>query len=162
MAIEWTPDYCLTCDHQCPAGAAYCSQSCRLADLERASCTSSNSSPTSATSYSSAGPSTGFYLPPAYNFPTHSPTSPTSYSSLPKATYQSTNPAPYSYSSLRSKPSRFGIGLQAAPTRSSMGSSSGFNQPESPSLSDKAAQELRDYANSFDQVRDLKRRMSTV
>jgi len=160
MAIEWTPDYCLTCDHQCPAGAAYCSQSCRLADLERASCTSSNSSPTSTTSYTSAGPSTGFYLPPAYNFPTYSHTSPTSHSSLPKSTYQSTDPAPYGYSSMRSKPSRFGIGLQAAPTRSSMGS--GFNQPESPSLSDKAAQELRDYANSFDQVRDLKRRMSTV
>ena len=172
MAIEWTPDYCLTCDHQCPAGAAYCSQSCRLADLERASCTSSNSSPKSVASYTTTTfPTNGFYLPPSYNFPTYiAPTSASSTSAVnsspspTKGPFDSYHASTFSYSSARGRStSRYGLGLQSSPSRSSLASIPFQNaQPESPCMSDKAAQELRDYASCFDQVRDLRRRLSTV
>jgi len=165
MAIEWTPDYCLTCDHQCPAGAAYCSQSCRLADIESASCTSSNSSLKSATNYSLPTPSNGFYLPPPLNFAEYASNSPSSSFPHIKSSVASSTAATFSYnsSSTRVRSSLQSSGLYSFSSRASFNStSSPYSQPESPCLSDKAIQELKDYANCFDQVRDLKRRMSIV
>lgn len=35
MASDWTPDFCLVCDQQTPGNEVYCSQGCRLADLDQ-------------------------------------------------------------------------------------------------------------------------------
>ena len=50
--MDWSPDYCLSCDRQ-TEGGAYCSQACRLADLEKAKSPSQLSSSASSTASSS-------------------------------------------------------------------------------------------------------------
>ena len=54
-------DFCLACDKQCTEGS-YCSQACRLAELERAS-----NAPTSPTT--PAGFENSYALSSAYGFP---------------------------------------------------------------------------------------------
>ncbi|KAJ4294646.1 hypothetical protein N0V90_008337 [Kalmusia sp. IMI 367209] len=67
--MEWSPDFCLSCDRQIAEGGAYCSQACRLADLEKASNAGPQTPSQLSSSASSTGSSTnGFYLPPAVNF----------------------------------------------------------------------------------------------
>lgn len=83
-AMESFLDYCLTCDRQ-TNGTTYCSQACRLAELDHSthryvpysSKHRHDSYPTSQTS--SWGK--GLHLPPAYNFSLHRTTSQTSISS---------------------------------------------------------------------------------
>lgn len=173
MAIEmdWSPDYCLSCDRQISQSGhgAYCSQSCRLADLERASCNSGSSSPQAAPAPSWQNPNiigTGaaFYLPPPLNFsamsgrqpssPASSPTSRSPLSSTPPPTYYSTSP--YATNSRSSQ-------LYTSPSRTSLSSLHSYSGQQEPAiLSDKVKSELRDYASSFDHVRDWKRRMTVV
>lgn len=172
--LDWSPDFCLSCDRQSVSGGAYCSQSCRLADLERASggSSSTSSSPqTSPRSWSqqSSHHSNGMVLPPALNFSalsgrqssasTPSPTSRSPFSSTPPlAGY------PSSYSS-RHQPSSYSQNptLYTSPSRTSLSSlQSTSQQYEAGYLSDKAKTELRDYASSFDHTRDVRRRMTVV
>ncbi|KAK6359551.1 hypothetical protein TWF696_000704 [Orbilia brochopaga] len=156
MPFEWSLDYCLACDREAPNGAAYCSQACRLSDLERASYSASASSspkePTAPTNSSSAAPG-GFYLPPALNF-----------SALRTSHEQSPSDSSpvFSMPGWNGRKGSLASNLHPSPSRTSLSSmpsqqSSSFEQAY---LSAKAARELSDYANSFDQVRDNKRRMT--
>lgn len=169
MAIEmdWSPDYCLSCDRQISQSGhgAYCSQSCRLADLERASSNSGSSSPTTAPTSSwqnsNMGTSAGFYLPPPLNFSAMSGRQSSSAASSPvsRSPLSSTPPNHYSTSPYASRPSQ----LYTSPSRTSLSSLNSYNGQQEPAvLSDKVKSELRDYASSFDHVRDWKRRMTVV
>ncbi|EPS44024.1 hypothetical protein H072_1993 [Dactylellina haptotyla CBS 200.50] len=153
MPFEWSLDYCLTCDREAPNGAAYCSQACRLADMERASC---SSSPKTATSASTTGAPGGFYLPPALNFSTlrssHEPSS-----GSPRANSSSWLPQSQS----NGRKGSAGSNLHPSPSRTSLSSMPSQHSPfEQSYLSEKALRELNEYANAFDQVRDNKRRMT--
>jgi len=174
--MDWYPDYCLSCDREISQSGhgAYCSQSCRLADLERASCRSGSSSPqagaTSSSSPSWSGPtlpnSGGFYLPPPLNFSAMSgkqssssaASSPAARSPLSSTLPPSSQYSPPSYISNGNR----APGLYLSPSRSSLSSLQSSTTQEPAVLSDKVKSELRDYASSFDHVRDWKRRMTVV
>lgn len=118
MTTEWSLDYCLVCDRQ-TLGGPYCSQSCRLAELDHVTSEALRSSTTKGVT-------------------THS--------------YQSGTSAYSSWNVTRAlSPSSSHTSL------SSLRSSSSLNS----TVSDRFQNELRDYASSFDQVRDLKRRMTS-
>jgi len=152
--MDWAHDYCLSCDRQISQSdhGPYCSQACRLADVERAAATSPTPSYASSSSCTHSGQISGFSLPPALNFTSHAPREPSSASSSPtprspiSAQHYSTTPPSYNpqlYSSSRSSVSSFGS-----------------SQQEPLVLSDKVKNELREYAGSFDHVRDWKRKMT--
>lgn len=167
--MDWSPDYCLSCDRQISQSGhgAYCSQSCRLADLERASCNSGSSSPQTAPAASwqnsNIDTGAGFYLSAPYVFPamtrqqSGSPTSsPPSRIPLP-STLTPTQHSTSSYVSSRTAQ------LCISSSRISLSSLHSYSGQQEPVLlSDKVKNELRDYASSFDHVRDWKRRMTLV
>lgn len=153
--MDWSPDYCLSCDRQISEGA-YCSQACRLADLEKAKSPSQLSS-----SASSTGSSTnGFYLPPAVNFSAYKAPTPsrgfdTSYHYYP--TNNGTYFAPAQSASARSsQPQQQQRSLTPSSSRSSLASSTS----QTTGISAQAASQLNYYARNFDQVREIKRRMT--
>jgi endogenous inhibitor of DNA gyrase (YacG/DUF329 family) len=150
--MEWSHDFCLSCDRQISQSdhGAYCSQSCRLADLERASASSTPSSYASSTSNNGQG--SGFYLPPALNFSTISSQS-SSAATSPTSLHPAYSTAPQTCG---------GRTLYSSPSRTSLSSLNNYAQPEPPILSDKVKNELREYAGSFDHIRDWKRRMTVV
>lgn len=166
--MEWSPDFCLACDRQ-SSGGAYCSQACRLADIERASGGSEPVSPTSSApsaSWASSclGTGSGFYLPPPLNFDAYKTSSKNHASKADRRSLGSTPQSSYfpnisssQYTSASSTVSPASKVLTPSSSRSSL-SSIGSTQ-EAASLSDQARSELRGYASSFDQVRDWKRRM---
>ncbi|KAF2142515.1 uncharacterized protein K452DRAFT_286932 [Aplosporella prunicola CBS 121167] len=147
MAAEWSHDFCLSCDKQIAEGA-YCSQACRLADLDKASSECFSSS--MASSYASSNNS-GFYLPPAVNFSAYKtktdspPTSPAAYSPRQQQSYFSSNDA--SKRTLSPSSSRSSLSSVTTPTQG---------------LSAEAATQLRGYTQSFDQVRDMRRRKTSA
>lgn len=178
MEMDWTPDFCLACDRQ-TSGGAYCSQSCRLADLENSSNGSEPASPSTPNgigSWSSRtfttlrNPPSGFYLPPPINFDaykarlTHNTPSPT-------ALHPCLQPSKPSYFASISL-SQFGPTPKATTreTRSSLTTSSSQSSlsslqssaytPDDSHLSEHARNELRNYANSFDRARHWKRRIT--
>lgn len=176
MDSNWSLDYCLACDRQ-TSGGAYCSQVCRLGDLETSSCASSESaSPTSAgqSSFwtSSMSPSkSGFYLQPAIDFglyrsnhPLSSPdprrTKPEYGTSYFSTTFQTqTPPVPLPVPTTTTK--------QTLTTSSSQSSFASMQSKTSTTsrnsgLSTQAKTELRNYANSFDLLRVWKRRMNST
>jgi len=159
--LDWSPDFCLTCDRESISGEAYCSQQCRLADVEKASgASSSSSSPqTTPMTLASAPPSgNGFYLPPPLNFSAMSSSRQTPTARSPVTTSHSA----YGYPTQAPQQGRT-TSLYSSPSRTSL-SSLQSTSPQSSEvyLSDKAKNELRDYASSFDHVRDWKRRMTVV
>jgi len=150
---SWNNDYCLSCDRQMSEPSAYCSQACRLADLEKAGRAQQLSSSASSTSSSN----NGFYLPPAVNFSAYkapssskgfdmNPTSPYHYYPTQNGSYfappQAARPAPQ-----RS--------LTPSSSRSSLASTSSQTQS---GVSQQAATQLNNYMRQFDQTRDMKRR----
>ena len=162
MELNWVPDYCLACDKQTEC-ETYCSQTCRLADLEKSSNWASSASPTTpAWTSSDSNRGSGFYLSPAFNFAAYK---------APQATSDwpaSGQPAPqqpsyFSASSTTTKnastrtlsPSSSRSSLNSTTTTSSSSSSSHQN-----SLSEQARTELRGYTNSFDSTRNWRRRMT--
>ena len=160
MEMEWSLDYCLTCDRQ-TTGEAYCSQICRLADLETSSCGSEPPSPTRTHTPNSGlpagpGPSNGFVLPPAFDFAAYRRSSPSPNHSRPSSSYFSSNATASSTSRSSASPRV----LTPSSSHASLNSSTtSVNLTES--ISSQARTELRDYTSSFDQVRDLRRRMTT-
>ncbi|THW13809.1 hypothetical protein D6C77_04392 [Aureobasidium pullulans] len=128
-------DFCLACDKQTSEGL-YCSQACRLADLEKAgsSTPSSPFSPTLESSSRSYFPTTsaGFQLPEAFSF------KPTSMST---AFAESSSPR---------------RALSPSSSRSSLSSSAGSQS--SNIISEQARTELQTYVSAFDQTREMKRR----
>ena len=167
--MDWSHDFCLSCDRQISQSdhGAYCSQQCRLADLERASsCSPSASSGDSWTTPTPHGASTqGFYLPPALNFSSYSARQPVSSASSPTTRSPiSANAPTHSYpSTSASYGGDQNSRLYSSPSRSSLSSLQSYGQQGEPAaLSDKVKNELRDYAGSFDHIRDWKRRMTVV
>ncbi|KAL2815450.1 hypothetical protein BDW59DRAFT_153876 [Aspergillus cavernicola] len=135
MATEWSLDFCLVCDRQ-TLGGPYCSQSCRLAEVDVSHET---------TSSSIQEPRTTLKKSPhqarrdtATNPP--SSTAQTSYWNSYRPHYQRTLSPSSSQTSL-----------------SSLRSNSSQGSP----ISSQSQTELRDYASCFDQVRDLKRRLTS-
>ncbi|KAJ5297995.1 hypothetical protein PENANT_c012G06540 [Penicillium antarcticum] len=122
MSTEWSLDFCLVCDRQ-TLGAPYCSQTCRLAelDLESSDALSRRSSQAS--------------------------------------THWETGPSQRSESNARenAQPSRI---LSASSSQTSL--SSLKSNASTSNVADRLQDELRDYASCFDQVRDLKRRLTTT
>ncbi|KAL4905678.1 hypothetical protein BDW74DRAFT_11423 [Aspergillus multicolor] len=135
MTTEWSLDFCLVCDRQ-TLGEPYCSQSCRLAELdvsrEMTSTHTRDSKEAPKPSPSPAG--RGAMAKPAPN------TTRTSSWNSYRPHYQKTLSPSSSQTSLSSLRSY---------------SSQGFP------ISSQSQTELRDYASSFDHVRDLKRRLTS-
>ena len=136
-------DYCcLNCDKQ-TSGEAYCSQRCRLADLETSTSGSEPSSPANSSTLSNAphtSSNNGFYLPPAFDFSAYRRSPPPSASSSRPSSWFSFQDEPASPRVLSPSSSHNSLKTDALPTR--------------------AQTELRSYTNSFDPVRDWKRRMT--
>lgn len=164
----WTHQYCLACDKQVQDGAAYCSESCRLADFEK-----SPSSPSSQASSPGLAPTSGpwstapssttshlttprpsvrskFYLSPAYDFSNAQP-----YGTTPSA-----KPLMGYYSSLRSDRPSQSLPLRQLTPSSSHSSLCSMQSTSSDAsrLSDGVKKELQAYAVSFEQVRMQRRR----
>lgn len=154
MELTWSLHYCLACDKQ-TQDEAYCSQSCRLADLENSSDWSGPSSPTNAPS-SDTSKSSAFYLTPAINFSAYGTSTLRKYNAADQATSPST-----SYFSSHST-----IRVATTKTITPSTSSSSLSSTKSAStqvakLSEQARNELLDYTNSFDNVRYWKRRVTS-
>ncbi|KAM0711669.1 hypothetical protein Q7P35_001036 [Cladosporium inversicolor] len=126
-------DFCLACDKQCEG--SYCSQSCRLADLERAPQSGCSSPSTEHASWESTHP--GYVLTPAYNFTERVD------KRLSTSSASSTN----------------GPTLSPSSSRTSLSSASS-SSPSGTGLSKQARAALQDYFSSFDQTRAAKRRSS--
>ena len=144
-------NYCLSCDRQ-TSGEAYCTQACRLADIEASSSGSEPSSPTNTKAATTAAPasrspaSNGFYLPPAIDF--------SAYRRSPPPSAASSRPT--SWLSMSSSL------LDEAPgSPRILSPSTSRNSLKADAISSQARTELRSYTNSFDQVRDWRRRMTT-
>ena len=152
--MECFNDFCLSCDRQIAENGVYCSQSCRLADLERAGSTAQAPSQLSSSASSSSSSNSGFYLAPAINFSAYkassssqqAPSSPYHYYPTANGNYF----APPSASKQSSQRS-----LTPSSSRSSLASSSSRTQS---GISQQAASQLNGYVRSFDQTRDVKRR----
>ncbi|KAL5363047.1 hypothetical protein BJX96DRAFT_155071 [Aspergillus floccosus] len=130
MATDWSLDFCLVCDRQ-TLGAPYCSQSCRLAELDFSSDASLSASRNAAETQRRADKSR---------------TSPERPSSLPCV-----SGAPRDSARVLS-PSSSQTSLSSMKSHTS--------QTSAAALVDQFQNELRDYANCFDPVRDLKRRLT--
>lgn len=172
--MSWTHDICLSCDNQTQDGAKFCSQQCRLLDMERGAgyssgpqtpaAVSGNQSPQSWDSWQMVSTSSrqqSFQLSPAVNFsayrqqaPESPPSSPRSRSTHQSASYFSQNAA----ASATSQTSQRGLTL--SPSRSSLSSvsSSGTNVSSPGLLSEETSNLLRDYSGAFDQTRTWNRR----
>ncbi|KAL2362831.1 hypothetical protein RJZ56_004261 [Blastomyces dermatitidis] len=158
MATAWSLDFCLVCDRQ-TLGGAYCSQACRLAEMDGCATTAADSepsSPTTTTPVASPWTAQGYqhqhqhqqpsalYLGPAIDFSGYKfPGSSSSSSSSSSAT-----PSMPSASRQRLSPSSSQTSLSSLHSVSS----------NSSSLSGQARSELENYSGSFDKVRDWKRR----
>ena len=146
-------DFCLRCDRQTPPGAGnYCSERCRLADLDHSS---RMSQPSSSEIHTARRTPTnrsnqGLSLQPAFDFKIWR-----AYM-LGQDTPDSSNPAsPLHYQS--------GLLIRPLATSSSHCSMDSLESVESSNstISESAKIELRAYANSFDKMRCWKRRLST-
>lgn len=164
--MEWYHDFCLFCDKQTSEGA-YCSQACRLADLER----SGYSEPVSPLNFTSSqrsswtptystSSSKQFQLAPAVNFAACKSKSAATSSRPSRTVY--TQQSAYSTSSNKSSstatstpPKR----LSSSSSRSSLSSIASTSSANG--LTDADYSQLRDYSNSFDQVRTWKRRATS-
>ncbi|OAL48709.1 hypothetical protein IQ07DRAFT_84515 [Pyrenochaeta sp. DS3sAY3a] len=155
---EWCNDFCLSCDRQIADGAIYCSQSCRLADLDKAGSTQAQApSQLSSSASSTSSSNNGFYLPPAVNFSAYKATSTSRASDMaPASPYHYYPTANGSYfappPATRQTPQR---SLTPSSSRSSLASATSQQQP---GISNLAATQLHGYVRSFDQTRDMKRR----
>lgn len=173
--MSWTHDICLSCDNQTQDGAKFCSQQCRLLDMERGAGYSSGPQTPAAVSGKYSPQSYGswqvvstssqqhqpFQLSPAVNFssyrqqPSESPpSSPRSRSTHQSASYFSQHAAAPATSQTSQR------GLTLSPSRSSLSSvsSNGSNVSSPGLLSEETSNLLRDYSGAFDQTRTWKRR----
>ncbi|EFW23383.1 hypothetical protein D8B26_006872 [Coccidioides posadasii str. Silveira] len=149
MSTDWSLDFCIVCDRQ-TLGGAYCSQTCRLAEIDQYS--TSESEPSSPTSTTGLGqPWTVFNQDNGQNQPLGAP------SNFVTPTTQRVHTALSSISNIFSKSSRVTLSPTSSQTSlSSLSSSSSTSIP----LSGQAKTELEEYAGCFDQVRDWKRRLT--
>ena len=176
--MDWSQDFCLACDNANPTDGPYCSEACRLSDtdksteLENSHTTLYSQSHTSRQSdwmATTPNRTLGLYLAPAVNFsalrttapPTRTVSLPSSPQSAASGSYfastsTSTNASSasrhhHSHSSSRKS-------LASSSSRSSLSSIS--TGSSSHGLSDQAIHQLRNYVNSFDHTRDVRRRLT--
>lgn len=147
MAIEWSLDYCLVCDRQI-VGGAYCSQACRLAELDQLS--DSGSPTTTGDAHAAMGTDATRLQPPLGNDSTTAPPA-------PMFSQRITSPVHVPLAVSQCPPRALLTPSSSQTSLSSLQSSSSQSSP----LSDRVRDELRDYASCFDQVRDWKRRLTT-
>ena len=150
--MEWSHEFCLSCDRQIAEGGTYCSQACRLADLEKAGTAEQQTSSNLSSSASSTSSSHGFYLPPAVNFTAlKTPSTSRGFDFGPSVSnYYSTGNG--------SSSSAAGHAQQRSLTPSSSRSSLASTSSQTTSgISAQAADQLNSYVRSFDQARDVKR-----
>jgi len=155
-------DFCLACDRESTNGP-YCSQTCRLADLDRATSSSLNS-PTSPSTSShrwstqSSGSPSAYVLAPAYNFQDRSPyESQPREQSRPQSSYFMRSPAQKTYDEAAAlqrclTPSSSHTSLSSNSSSTSTASGNG--------MSAQAKSELQNYFSSFAQAKAAKRRQS--
>lgn len=129
-------DFCLHCDRDCADGP-YCSQQCKLADLER-------SNPSSPTTLMSTGERNWTSSQTASGY-----TTPSS-SSRPRSSYFFSQQSEH-HDDRQLSPSSSRTSLSS--TSSTSTASGGFSQD--------ARAQLNDYFSSFDQAKAAKRRSST-
>lgn len=145
MSADWSLDFCLVCDQQTSGAGPYCSQSCRLADLDQnASDSSLSSYPVYLSAKSAIQPKTS------------SVSSTQSRSSTASRRFignRSSSSFPSANSSERP------LSLASTSSQTSLSSLTGALSP-SVALSTQVRHELQDYSKSFDQVRDWKRRLT--
>jgi hypothetical protein len=152
MSLDWIHQFCLACDKQTD-GSTYCSESCRLAEFEKNSCTSSPeaTSPSQEWSWTTqqlsiTTPSSKFYLSPAYDFSSRIPIG-SSLTELSRSRVQ----ARLAPGRLPLSPSSSHSSLNSIQTASSV-------RNDGSNLSEIARRELRAYASSFESVRLQRRR----
>lgn len=152
---SWNNEFCLSCDRQIAEGGVYCSQSCRLADLEKAGTATQGQSQLSSSASSSSSSGHGFYLPPAVNFSNYkAPSSSRGFDMAPTSPYYPTTHGAYFAPppAARPAPQR---SLTPSSSQSSLASASSQTQA---GVSQQAATQLSNYMRSFDQTREVKRR----
>jgi hypothetical protein len=150
--MEWSLDFCLVCDRQ-TCGGAYCSQACRLAELDGFSMGSGSSSQTVTSKQTPiGGHSVGSQLPPANKSTVRKSLGmgPSEKASIPLF-YQLVDTA-----STLSHPRQ---NLSPSSSETSL-SSLRSDSSRSTTLSDRVWNELCDYASCFDHVRDWRRRLA--
>jgi hypothetical protein len=146
-------DFCLACDRESTSGP-YCSQACRLADLEKASPPQSPTYPSSSpqsTVSSRLGSGSGFVLAPPYKFPQRATGS-------RSASSEASRPQSSSTDSIR-KTQQQQRSLTPSSSRSSL--SSNMSLSSGTIISEQARQELQEYFDYFAASRASKRRTST-
>ena len=165
----WSPDYCLACDRQ-TTGGAYCSEGCRLADVETSSCNSEPPTPAAledstfwarSTNLDASPIRSGLYLQPAFDFGAYRSSDSLSgvrrtqpayrTASFSPAFHTQTPPNPLPTAAVVLSPSASQTSLQSVQSRSSWNSG----------LSAQAKDQLRTYTNSFDYIRNWRRRMTS-
>lgn len=162
-AMDCFGDFCLACDQQ-TNGTPFCSQACRLAELDHNLSSSEPVSPIyereGISQRSSGLTGKGFHLPPAIDFLSYRRDRSTNQPQLNQTAGSKTEPHRAKVASTPTIPSR---SSKLSPSSSQTSLSSLHTNQSSPGgISEQAWNELRDYASNFDQVRTLKRRMSTL
>lgn len=136
MELTWSHEYCLACDKQISSGA-YCSQSCRQADLEFSS---PQTTPSTSHFPHVTGSKSPFELSPAIDWASYK-------------TPHSGRPGPL-------QSSNDDKSLSSSTSRSSL-SSNTSTKSQHPVLTDKINAQLRDYTNAFDTTRNRGRGWSS-
>ncbi|KAL4877239.1 hypothetical protein BJY04DRAFT_132934 [Aspergillus karnatakaensis] len=135
MTSEWSLDFCLSCDRQ-TLGGPYCSQSCRLAELDV--------SRVAASSHEQESRAT----------PEKEPIL------IRRGTTTNSNTSTAQATSWNSYRSHYQGTLSPSSSQTSL-SSLRSNSSQGSQISTQSQTELRDYASCFDHVRDLKRRLTS-
>jgi hypothetical protein len=176
---DWSHDYCLYCEKQ-TLGGLYCSQACRLADLE-----SPQSAPVSpgysfgdsdslwgfasSTNTFSSRQSAHFQLPPPFDFEKYRASTTSSIESPPLSprSPRLSSTKNHSMKLTRSVPSQRVSSTQPQTKTRSLNTSSSRSSLSSVTssgsatgLSEQAISQLQNYSNSFDHTRDWKRRVT--
>jgi hypothetical protein len=150
--MEWSLDFCLVCDRQ-TGGGAYCSQACRLAELDGFSMSSSSSSQTATSKQTLIGGHNVGSKLPAVNKSTvrKSQDMGSSEKSTTHLFYQLVDTtSTLSHSTRTLSPSSSETSLSSLRSDSS----------RSTTISDRVWNELCDYASCFDHVRDWRRKLA--
>lgn len=150
MSAGWSLDFCLVCDQQTSGAGPYCSQSCRLADLDQHG---------SESVHSSCSP----YWPSKSTLqqPKGSPASSAGQYHQEQTTSSRRQAASKRSSSYFTSVTSTDHSPSLTWTSSQTSLSSLVSTPSpSAALSTQVRHELQDYSKSFDQVRDWKRRLT--
>ncbi|GAM89723.1 hypothetical protein ANO11243_077620 [Dothideomycetidae sp. 11243] len=151
FTMDCFPDFCLGCDKTAIDGF-YCSESCRLADIERSSSTPSSPTHTTANALYAVLFAPTFNQPPSrYPPPPTKTVSLTDLQSMDAASQSRIqHKRPFVNRSTHSTPPRV---LSPSSSRSSL-----ISTPTTEVMSEDAAKELISYFNAFDRTREQRRR----